>query len=158
MSKEIERKFLVDNFKWLTKKSNEVFIRQGYLTGSFTPTIRVRTVDNNGYLTIKGKVSGITRDEFEYEIPFNDAEFILNNFCGSSIIEKFRSEITFNNFLWQVDRFIGLNEGLIVAEIELLNEEQTFDIPSWITKEVTDDQRYYNSNLVKNPFSKWNYK
>lgn len=158
MSKEIERKFLVDNFKWLTKKSNEVFITQGYLTDSINPAIRVRTVGNNGYLTIKGKVSGITRDEFEYEIPFNDAEFILNNFCGSSIIEKFRSEITFNNFLWQVDRFIGLNEGLIVAEIELLNEEQTFDIPSWITKEVTDDERYYNSNLVKNPFSKWNYK
>ncbi len=155
MSKEIERKFLVDFDEWLSVKAKEILVRQGYLTDSIKPTIRVRVAGNKGYLTIKGKVSGITRDEFEYEIPYNDADYMLKNFCNKSIIEKFRSEIDVDGYLWQVDRFIGENEGLIVAEIELQYEEQLIKIPKWITKEVTGDQRYYNSNLARIPFSKW---
>ncbi|HCY76947.1 MAG TPA: adenylate cyclase [Ignavibacteriales bacterium] len=155
MSKEIERKFLVDFDEWLSVKAKEILVRQGYLTDSIKPTIRVRVAGNKGYLTIKGKVSGITRDEFEYEIPYNDSDYMLKNFCDNSIIEKFRSEIDVDGYLWQVDRFIGENEGLIVAEIELQYEEQLIKIPKWITKEVTGDQRYYNSNLARIPFSKW---
>jgi CYTH domain-containing protein len=155
MSKEIERKFLVDFDEWLSVKAKEILVRQGYLTDYIEPSIRVRVAGNKGYLTIKGKVSGITRDEFEYEIPFNDADYMLKNFCNNSIIEKFRSEIEVDGSLWQVDRFIGENEGLIVAEIELQNEEQLIKIPKWITKEVTGDQRYYNSNLSRIPFLRW---
>lgn len=117
--------------------------------------VRIRIIEDKAYITIKGLSIGATRSEFEYEIPLNDAAVILNELCKKPIIEKYRYRINFGNSIWEVDEFIGLNAGLIIAEIELEHENQTFDIPDWIGKEVTGDPRYYNSNLISNPFTKW---
>lgn len=117
--------------------------------------VRIRIIEDKAYITIKGLSIGATRSEFEYEIPLNDAAVILNELCKKPIIEKYRYRINFGNSIWEVDEFMGLNAGLIIAEIELEHENQTFDIPDWIGKEVTDDPRYYNSNLIRNPFTQW---
>ena len=117
--------------------------------------VRVRIADEKGFLTIKSKSVGITRDEFEYEIPIKDAIHILDNLTPNPLVEKYRSKVNFNNMIWEIDRFIGENEGLVIAEIELENENQDFIKPEWVDKEVTGDSRYYNSNLVKNPYCNW---
>ncbi len=154
MSKEIERKFLVKpEFRHLFQ--NGKLYRQGYLFSDKEKAIRIRLVDDKGFLAVKSKLSGFTRDEFEYEIPYTDAEYIINSLCYDRIIEKYRSKVLINNLLWEIDNFTGENEGLMIAEIELENEKQYFDLPDWIDKEVTGDIRYYNSNLVKNPFCNW---
>lgn len=154
MGKEIERKFLVSGTKW-KELAKGITYRQGYLSTVKERTVRVRTIGENGYLTIKGISVGATRSEFEYEIPVSDANFILANLCEKPIIEKKRYKIEFNNFVWEVDEFYGDNKGLIVAEIELTAENEKFDLPDWIGKEVTDDSKYFNSNLIKNPFKSW---
>jgi CYTH domain-containing protein len=155
MGKEIERKFLVDHQRWsaLIKPIGQNF-RQGYLLTDPDKTIRVRTTSTKGFLTIKGKNVGATRTEFEYEIPHEEATALLDDF-SSTELSKIRYEIEHSNKVWEVDVFLGYNEGLVVAEIELISEEESFEIPEWIAKEVTHDQRYYNSNLTLNPFSTW---
>jgi CYTH domain-containing protein len=117
--------------------------------------VRVRTINNNGYLTIKGITVGASRREFEYEIPAKDAEELLDNLCEKPLIEKIRYKVDYGTLTWEVDEFFGENEGLIVAEVELHSEDQPFDRPEWVTEEVTTDPRYYNANLIKYPYSKW---
>ncbi|MEH3111940.1 CYTH domain-containing protein [Pedobacter terrae] len=155
MGKEIERKFLIHQPKWdnLTKPKGKL-LRQGYLLTDQAKTIRVRATENKGFLTIKGKTIGATRLEYEYEIPVSEASELLDNFSVSEL-SKTRYEIEFNGKLWEVDVFTGDNEGLIVAEIELEREDETFDLPDWIDKEVTEEERYYNANLTVRPFKDW---
>ncbi len=152
MAKEIERKFLVKDDTW--RNANGTTYRQGYLSSVKERTVRVRTLKNKGYLTIKGIAVGAARMEFEYEIPRKDADTLLN-ICEQPLIEKKRYRLEHDGFVWEVDEFIGNNQGLIIAEVELESEDQEFSIPDWVGEEVTGDPRYFNSNLIKNPYTKW---
>lgn len=154
MGKEIERKYLVkgDEFKKLAKG---ISYRQGYLSTVKERTVRVRTIDDKGYLTIKGITVGATRVEYEYDVPYKDADDMLSNLCEKPLIEKNRYKIPFEGLVWEVDEFFGDNEGLIVAEVELESEDQNIPMPSWIGEEVTSDPRYFNSNLTKHPYKNW---
>ncbi len=154
MPKEIEKKFLVidNSFK---KQARNSFFRQGYLSVDRDRTVRVRTYENKGFITIKGKTRSYTREEFEYEIPVAEAEEMLMNLCIKPIIEKIRYFTNYMGNEWVIDEFIGENSGLVVAEIELECEEQEFAIPEWLGREVTFDKRYANSNLILKPYSQW---
>ena len=152
---EIERKFLVETNNW-KGTSKGTFVRQGYLCFEKETIVRIRTYNNKGYLTIKAVAQGLARPEYEYEIPYSEASEILDNVIENPIIEKYRYSVEFNGFIWSVDEFLGENSGLVIAEIELDTENQTFEKPDWIGGEVTGDTRYYNSNLVNNPFRSWN--
>ncbi|MBI3133813.1 MAG: CYTH domain-containing protein [Bacteroidetes bacterium] len=155
MGVEIERKYLVNRDKWnIVEKPKGNLFRQGYLVTDPTKTIRVRLTDSAGFLTIKGLSVGATRPEFEYEIPQDEASQLLDTFSVTDL-KKIRYEILFNGKLWEVDEFLGDNLGLIVAEIELKSESEIFELPDWIDKEVTGDEKYYNSNLSIHPFTKW---
>ena len=155
MGLEIERKFLVDHEKWAkVDKPDGTHYRQGYLVDEAIKTIRVRAAGEKGFITIKGSTTGITRKEFEYEIPVEEAIQLIDGFAVSEV-EKTRYRITFKGKLWEVDEFWGNNKGLLMAEIELKQEDETFEKPDWITLEVSDDKRYYNSYLAKNPFKDW---
>lgn len=153
MGQEIERKFLVHGNSWRTGNGN--LIRQGYLHNEIDGTVRVRTKGERAYLTIKGSITGITRLEFEYEIPAEDANQILDELCIKPLIEKIRYDINIGGFNWEIDQFLGENAGLVVAEIELEDENQEFTKPEWIGKEVSDDFRYRNAYLVNNPYRNW---
>ncbi|MCH7732009.1 MAG: CYTH domain-containing protein [Candidatus Marinimicrobia bacterium] len=155
MGKEIERKFLVKESNW-QKSSKGSLIQQGYIVIRKEKVVRIRIMNDKGYLTIKGTTTGATRNEYEYEIPLEDARQMLNNLCEKPILEKHRYKINQGGMTWEIDIFHGDNEGLIVAEIELEYEDQEFEKPDWVDMEVTDDPKYFNSNLVKNPFKKWN--
>jgi adenylate cyclase len=154
MSKEIERKFLIKNESWKIG-SKLTSYRQGYLSTNIERIVRVRTIDQKGFLTIKGKTTGISRSEFEYEIPLDDANIMLDVLCEKPLIEKNRAKIAYKGLIWEVDEFFGENQGLVVAEVELQDENQTFEKPEWIGEEVSGDPRYFNSNLIKMPFTKW---
>ncbi len=154
MGIEIERKFLLTGTAWRQLAAGTAY-RQGYLSAVKERTVRVRTIDEQGFLTIKGISVGATRSEYEYEIPPEDANAMLNDLCEKPIIEKNRYKIQYAGFTWEVDEFFGENDGLVVAEIELESEEQSFDKPEWVGEEVTGDVRYFNSNLIKEPYSKW---
>ena len=154
MGKEIEKKFLITGDDWRRLGTGEPYC-QGYLNSEKGRTVRVRTIKDRGILTIKGPNVGATRLEYEYEIPFEEAREMLQELCRKPLIEKTRHKVSFGGFTWEIDEFKGENEGLLFAEIELEYETQSFDKPSWIGKEVTDDSRYYNANLVTNPFSNW---
>lgn len=155
MGLEIERKFLVNHAKWaVTEKLKGEFYRQGYMLTDPNKTIRVRATDTKGFLTIKGKSEGATRAEFEYEIPKEEAIQLLDMFAVSDLT-KYRYKVVFAEKLWEVDVFLGENEGLIVAEIELSSEDETFDLPDWAEEEVTGEKKYYNSNLSTLPFKQW---
>jgi CYTH domain-containing protein len=118
-------------------------------------TVRVRTYGDRGYVTIKGKTSGISRDEYEYEIPFGDASEILDNLCIQPLIEKTRYRIPFKGHTFEVDEFTGANRGLTIAEVELKSADEKIELPDWIDRDVSDDPRYFNSNLAQKPFSTW---
>ncbi len=152
MAKEIERKFLVKEGSWRNAKGTQY--RQGYLNSLKERVVRVRTKNDKGYLTIKGLTVGATRLEFEYEIPRRDADQLLD-ICEKPLIEKTRFKVVERGFVWEIDEFFGENQGLIVAEIELESEDQDFLRPDWVLEEVTGDPRYFNSNLIKNPYKKW---
>lgn len=154
MSTEIERKFLVKSEDWRTLATGKLY-RQGYLSTKKGCTVRVRLVGNQGYLTIKGSTQGISRAEYEYPIPAEDAQEMLENLCDRPLIEKNRYKIELAGLIWEVDEFAGENQGLIVAEVELTNENQIIELPDWIGQEVSDDPRYFNANLTQHPFSKW---
>lgn len=154
MGKEIERKFLVNGNKWKQLAKGTLY-RQGYLSTVKERTVRVRTIDDKGYLTIKGISVGATRKEFEYSIPLEDAQNMLDDLCERPLIEKIRYKINFKNLIWEVDEFLGENQGLVIAEVELESEDQKFNLPEWIGDEVTGDPKYFNSNLINKPFSKW---
>lgn len=152
---EIERKFLVNKKAWeATAKSEGEAYRQGYLLTEAAKTIRVRLTPSKGFLTIKGKSEGASRLEYEYEIPQEEAKELLDNFASSEL-SKDRFKLAFKGKLWEVDVFHGKNEGLTVAEIELESEEESFEIPEWISKEVTGEHKYFNSSLTLKPFKSW---
>ena len=155
MGIEIERKFLVKKEKWneLEKPRGENF-RQGYLLTDPKKTIRVRQTSDKGFLTIKGISVGATRAEYEYEIPLEEAQELLDQFAVSEL-SKIRYKISVDHHIWEVDVFLGENEGLIVAEIELKTEDESFKIPDWIAQEVTAEEKYFNSNLTVNPYKNW---
>ena len=152
MAKEIERKFLVKQGGWRHGKGAQY--RQGYLNSAKERIVRVRTVDDKGYLTIKGITIRASRLEFEYEIPLEDAHELLA-ICEKPLIEKIRYTVENDGVVWEIDEFAGDNQGLIVAEVELQSEDQQFSKPEWVAQEVTGDPRYFNSNLIKNPFTSW---
>ncbi|MFA5985688.1 MAG: CYTH domain-containing protein [Methylococcaceae bacterium] len=155
MAIEIERKFLLANDSWRPLASKSSAYKQGYLSAEKTSSIRVRTSDNQAWLNIKSATIGTQRQEFEYEIPLDDAHEILDTLCKPPLIEKIRHFVMANGNTWEIDEFFGENTGLIVAEIELDSADQEFDMPTWLGQEVTYDLRYYNNNLAKLPFSKW---
>lgn len=155
MGVEIERKFLVKIADWeKLQKPKPLYLKQAYIAEQHLKVVRVRIKDEQGLLTIKGKSEGIKRLEFEYEIPLADAQSLINN-LGGPVIEKDRYEINHKGFIWEVDVFHGDNDGLIVAEIELSSENIEFELPNWIATEVSDDPKYYNSNLQLNPYKNW---
>ena len=154
MKIEIERKFLVSGDSW-RKSAVGIDFRQGYLPTRDSCAVRVRTMGPDSVLTIKGRTSGISRQEFEYGIPREDADQLLDSFCELPLIEKTRYQVQHEGFCWEVDVFKGENQGLIIAEIELENENQKFLLPEWVGNEVSDDPRFFNVNLVKNPYKNW---
>lgn len=153
MATEIERKFLVDKSLWNTEVKG-VKIAQGYLQHEANKVVRVRVKGVQGFLTIKGKNDGISRLEFEYEIPVQEAEELLL-LCDQGVISKIRYEIPFKGFIWEVDEFKGENQGLLLAEVELNSIEETPELPTWIKTEVSEDHRYFNSYLSQHPFNSW---
>jgi len=153
MGMEIERKFLLSNDDWRTL-GVPIHYAQGYLVADGDRTVRVRIAGTEGFLTIKGKSEGFSRKEFEYKIPVDEALEMLR-LCNFPTIEKYRTKIGYEGKTWEIDEFEGENKGLIVAEIELNSEDETFAVPPWIGQEVTGDIRYFNSSLVKNPFKNW---
>lgn len=154
MGKEIERKYLIKDDTWRKDASGTTY-RQGYLSTVKERTVRVRTIDDKGFLTIKGITIGATRREYEYEIPMVDANEMLDELCEKPIIEKTRFKISHAGLTWEIDEFAGVNQGLIVAEVELESEDQNIDFPPWVGEEVSGDPRYFNSNLIANPFANW---
>ncbi len=154
MGKEIERKFLIKDDSWRVNAKGKRY-RQGYLNSAKERVVRIRTIDDKGSLTIKGMVTGATRAEFEYDIPADEAEAMLDDLCEKPLIEKNRYKIEYGGFIWEVDEFFEENEGLTVAEVELESEDQRFEKPAWIGEEVTGDPKYFNSNLIRHPYSKW---
>ena len=156
MSLEIERKFLVKNLDFKIESFAKKYIKQGYLNADKNRTVRVRVSNTKAFLTIKGKSNkaGTTRFEWEKEIALSDAEELLL-LCEPSIIEKHRYLIKKGTHTFEVDEFLGDNLGLIVAEIELNFENETFDKPNWLAKEVTGVLKYYNSSISKLPFKNW---
>ena len=153
---EIERKFLISSDQFKELATTKTRIVQGFLNTHADRTVRVRIKGEQAYITIKGRsnTSGTTRFEWEKEIPLKEAEALLT-LCEKAVIEKTRFEIPIGNHVYEVDEFYGLNEGLVVAEIELNSEDESFQKPKWLGKEVTGDVRYYNSQLSKFPFKTW---
>jgi adenylate cyclase len=154
MGIEIERKFLVKNESWRFVAGDGLACRQGYLDSGTGNTVRVRIIGDEAFLTIKGATTGITRSEFEYEIPVDDAHALLKQ-CDGRIVEKTRYFIGHGGMIWELDVFSGENAGLIMAEIELETEHQLFELPPWAGEEVSGDPRYYNGYLARHPFSEW---
>jgi adenylate cyclase len=153
MAKEIERKFLIDVDRW-GREGSPVEMVQGYLVILPDKIVRVRIAGANAFLTIKGNARGITRDEFEYAIPVDDALELLK-MCEGRNVEKTRYIYFFEGGKWEIDVFHGRNEGLVVAEIELESADMPIDLPVWVVREVSEDERYYNFNLAIKPYSAW---
>jgi len=152
VSTEIERKFLVRGTDW--RQGAPVRLRQGYLNRDKERTVRVRIAGSRAYLTIKGLTRGVSRPEFEYEIPLQDGEALLT-LCDGVPLEKDRYTLQHAGATWEVDEFLGANAGLAIAEIELNDERQEFERPGWLSTEVTDDPRYFNSSLIAAPYGTW---
>ena len=155
MAVEIERKFLVVNDSWKAKVESESSLKQGYLSADKTLSIRVRIARGRAHLTIKGATAGISRSEYEYEIPQQDAREMIDNLVTGSVIDKTRYKVRCGDHLWDLDLFHGDNQGLIMAEVELASESESFQMPDWAGEEVSDDPRYYNANLISHPFCDW---
>lgn len=155
MAKEIERKFLVKSQGWQAHVQRAVKYRQGYLNDAQQCSIRVRVGGDQAYLNIKSATLGIQRLEYEYAIPVQDANEMLDRFCQGASVEKTRHYVKEQGRTWEVDVFEGDNVGLVVAEIELDHEDEQFPLPPWVGHEVSDDPRYYNVCLVKHPFKHW---
>ena len=154
MGKEIERKFLVKGDSWRAGAHGKRY-RQGYLSTVKERTVRVRVAGEQGFLTVKGITVGASRAEYEYEIPLADANQMLDALCERPIVEKTRYRLPQDDIVWEIDEFEGDNRGLIVAEVELKDEHQSYPKPDWLGEEVTGDPRYFNANLVAKPFTTW---
>lgn len=156
MGIEIERKFLVSDDRFKSGAEAKSII-QGFLMNDISRSVRIRIMGNEAFLTIKGTLSGSSRPEFEYPIPVEDAKALLK-ICPFPVIAKTRYFLKHKELVWEVDEFEGVNEGLIIAEVELPNEEYDLKLPDWVGTEVTHDTRYYNANLVTNPYNTWSEK
>jgi adenylate cyclase len=154
MGIEIERKFLLAGDAW-RGLGQATRMRQGYLCSDPERTVRVRIEGEGAVITIKSKVTGASRGEWEYPIPVADAAELLDRLCEQPLVEKTRHRIAHAGHVWEVDEFAGANAGLVVAEIELGAEDEAFERPEWIGREVTGDKRYYNSSLIRHPYSQW---
>lgn len=154
MGTEIERKFLLRDDSWRAGATGTMY-RQGYLNSAKERTVRVRTVGDKAFLTIKGITVGATRAEYEYPIPFDECNAMLDTLAEKPLIEKKRYKIKRGDLTWEIDEFFGDNKGLVVAEVELQSEGQSFEKPDWLGDEVSGDPRYFNSNLIKHPFTRW---
>ncbi len=156
MAIETERKFLIRNDSWKKAVMRSVLMRQGYLCrNSDHTTVRIRIAGEKGFLTIKSPKDHLSRLEFEYEIPVEEAAQMLDTLCPEPLIEKRRSYVQTESGVWEIDEFSGENAGLVLAEIELPSAETKIVLPGWIGEEVSSDPRYYNSNLIKNPYKSW---
>lgn len=155
MAIEIERKFLVRDDSWRPHASTAAYYRQGYLVTSRRCSVRVRVAGDDGFLNIKGATLGASRAEYEYPIPVQDAEEMLERLCTRPLIEKTRYFVRSGRHTWEVDVFEGENTGLVLAEIELRHAHEEFERPAWLGEEVTDDRRYYNARLVEHPYREW---
>ena len=153
MAVEIERRFVVIGDAWRGLAPG-VQYRQGYLSVEKERTVRVRVVGDQAWLTLKSNISNVSRHEFEYPVPLADAQTIMAAMCPM-VVDKLRPRIEHGGFVWEVDEFFGDNAGLVLAEIELPDESTRFDKPAWIGEEVTEDGRYTNAYLSKNPYSRW---
>lgn len=154
MAKEIERKFLLRLDAWIPQNEG-TYYKQGYLNSQKERVVRVRIAGPKAMLTIKGITKGVTRAEFEYPVPVEDAALLLDNLCEQPVIEKHRHKEVHGGKTWEIDVFHGENEGLVVAELELASEDEAFERPAWLGEEVSSDPRYFNSNLLKNPYRNW---
>ncbi|MAA69376.1 MAG: adenylate cyclase [Deltaproteobacteria bacterium] len=154
MGMEIERKFLVLNEDW-KEGATGTFLHQGYLNRHPQRSVRVRVKGQQAFMTIKGMVSEISRFEYEYPIPPADAGHMLKELCEPPTLEKTRYLVKYEGMCWEIDEFHGENVGLVVAEIELENEEQPFAKPPWLGEEVSQDSRYLNINLSRHPYCQW---
>jgi adenylate cyclase len=155
LSVEIERKFLLKNDNWRNQIQSSNIIRQGYLAPLDTSSVRVRIEGDKANINIKSATIGISRLEYEYAIPMPDAIEMLEKLCPAPQIHKTRHCIPIAGHIWEIDEFYDDNEGLIVAEIELKHENESFEKPEWIAEEVSHDARYYNVNLIKHPYKLW---
>lgn len=155
MGNEIERKFLVKSNRWREEVASSLSLRQGYLLRGTGTAIRVRVQDGRAELNIKSTQDGIHRLEFEYQIPLEDGEELLDRIALPPLIEKTRHLVRRGDHVWEIDEFFGANAGLIVAEIELASADEAFDRPDWLGREVSTDPRYYNSSLSEHPFCTW---
>ena len=156
MAQEIERKFLLTSDAWRSEVDGSCRYVQGYLGSSEKVSIRIRTSGEKAFLNFKSATLGISRSEYEYEIPLADADEMLASFSDGPLIEKVRYFVQRGHHTWEIDLFEGDNAGLVVAEIELQHENEPFEKPAWIGEEVSDDPRYYNVSLVTYPFCEWN--
>jgi len=159
MGIEIERKFLLKNDSWKPLVTKTCVIKQGYLQSgletSQKSSVRIRISNQHANINIKSVDLIMKRQEYEYEIPLEDAEQMLHTLCGDVIIEKTRHYVPYASHMWEVDVFAGDNAGLQMAEIELSSEDEIFEKPDWIAEEVTSDKRYYNIHLLKVPYNRW---
>ena len=155
MPVEIERKFLVKNDAWRAQVESEAHIMQGYLANTADLTVRARVKGDQAFLTIKGASRGISRSEYEYPIPVADAEQMLAVLSVSPPIDKVRYRVRVGGHVWDLDLFGGENQGLVMAEVELVAEDEAFEMPEWAGTEVSADPRYYNVNLARNPYKHW---
>lgn len=155
MATEIERKFLVPAGAWHPQPGTGTLYRQGYLSSDLQRIVRVRIAGDAAFLTVKGETQGISRLEFEYPIPVADAATMLDELCPRPFVEKRRYQERYAGLVWEIDVFEGDNAGLILAEVELPTPTTPIVLPPWVGREVSNDPRYFNSNLVAHPFKRW---
>lgn len=155
MAIEIERKFLLGNDDWRQLADQGQRMRQGYLAGSRKASVRVRISGDRANLNIKSATLGISRQEFEFPIPLEDADAMLDGLVEGPLIEKTRYHVVYGEHTWEIDEFHGDNQGLVVAEIELRHADEPFQRPAWLGEEVSGDPRYYNVSLVRHPYRQW---
>lgn len=155
MALEIERKFLVASDRWRSPDNKGTVYIQGYIATTPKTTVRVRIAGDAAYLTLKGKTVNLTRTELEYPIPVADAQQMLRQWCTPLLVEKTRYKIPIDGLIWEVDEFAGLNQGLVLAEVELSSPTQSITLPEWVGEEVSQDGRYFNSSLARKPYSIW---
>jgi adenylate cyclase len=152
---EIERKFLLKDDSWRQLADAGTAFRQGYLLGGVHASVRVRIEGNKAFLNIKSKTLSVTRQEYQYAIPIDEAVELLETLCEKPLVEKIRYLVHYAGHEWEIDVFAGDNAGLVVAEVELQSEQESIELPPWVGVEVSDDPRYYNVNLVRHPYSTW---
>jgi adenylate cyclase len=155
MALEIERKFMVINDKWKDSVVSQTVIKQGYLATTEKASVRVRVGGDQANINIKGTTKGISRREYEYPIPLEEAQELLDHLVTGAAIDKVRYKVRCGNHIWDLDLFRGANQGLVVAEVELSHEDEDFVMPDWVGDEVSMDTRYYNASLVQHPFCDW---